>query len=520
VKLIRNNLHSESVETDLKFYLQPNLFSEWFEEKKLDRPINLKDGISVLSISASQLAHKELFLRPEVQSKPKKKTEAEGEDEELKDEFVRVRLLFYSKLKVFKKKIEEITKESLSTLRTKTIMSQKEKAQFEFEPPMKGQAYLEEQSSLIRTMNPSVKRDTVAVDDCSPNFDEDTAFRKFYWTNKKARKLAQGQLIWVLALHILGLRSKPGSVCRQVKASDLELTQKANERLKPVKEKVADVAEQQQVRTVLVPDIWARNSSGGWLDTQEAVAFERIIVHIHGGGFVAQSSSSHKVYMTKWVNDLKRPLFSIDYRLADADIHFPEPVNDVIKGYLWIINFLKHVVKVDPKQIVLVGDSAGGNMALCLATWCIVNKVRCPDSIMLFYPAMSTRIQQFTPSLLYSLSDFMLSYSTLKMCGSYYNNNLSNQETNPYLNPILLPDEIVSAMPMTEIYIGEKDPLRDDCVRYALRLLKLGVPIKLNYLQGLSHGLLSTSYKGGLPAAEAFFKEASKSLRETLNIPL
>lgn len=68
--------------------------------------------------------------------------------------------------------------------------------------------------------------------------------------------------------------------------------------------------------------------------------FERVIIHVHGGGFVAQSSSSHQVYLNNWTNVYKVPIFSIDYRLASKTVHYPIPLNDVITGYLWVINYL------------------------------------------------------------------------------------------------------------------------------------------------------------------------------------
>lgn len=41
-----------------------------------------------------------------------------------------------------------------------------------------------------------------------------------------------------------------------------------------------------------------------------------IIVHIHGGGFIAMSSFSHSNYLRQWAVDTNVPIFSIDYRLA------------------------------------------------------------------------------------------------------------------------------------------------------------------------------------------------------------
>ena len=40
------------------------------------------------------------------------------------------------------------------------------------------------------------------------------------------------------------------------------------------------------------------------------------MIHVHGGGFIAMSSSSHLNYTRQWAVDTDVPIFSIDYRLA------------------------------------------------------------------------------------------------------------------------------------------------------------------------------------------------------------
>ena len=47
-----------------------------------------------------------------------------------------------------------------------------------------------------------------------------------------------------------------------------------------------------------------------------AAHFSTVMIHIHGGGFVCMSSSSHQHYLIKWAKKLDVPIFSIDYRLA------------------------------------------------------------------------------------------------------------------------------------------------------------------------------------------------------------
>jgi len=64
-------------------------------------------------------------------------------------------------------------------------------------------------------------------------------------------------------------------------------------------------------------------------------SFETIMIHYHGGGFVAMSSSSHQTYLIKWAKKLDIPIFSIDYRLAPV-AQYPDLFDDCIAGYLWV----------------------------------------------------------------------------------------------------------------------------------------------------------------------------------------
>lgn len=63
---------------------------------------------------------------------------------------------------------------------------------------------------------------------------------------------------------------------------------------------------------------------------------DSIIIHIHGGGFIAMSSRSHQTYTRKWANQLKIPIFSIDYRLA-PEFAYPAAIDDCWQAYNWIL---------------------------------------------------------------------------------------------------------------------------------------------------------------------------------------
>jgi hypothetical protein len=41
-----------------------------------------------------------------------------------------------------------------------------------------------------------------------------------------------------------------------------------------------------------------------------------LLIHCHGGGFVAQSSQSHEMYLRRWAKSLRAPIVSVDYSLS------------------------------------------------------------------------------------------------------------------------------------------------------------------------------------------------------------
>lgn len=63
-----------------------------------------------------------------------------------------------------------------------------------------------------------------------------------------------------------------------------------------------------------------------------------LLLHCHGGGFVAQSSRSHEVYLRHWAAALGVPVLSVDYSLA-PHAPYPRALQEVYYAYCWA---LKH----------------------------------------------------------------------------------------------------------------------------------------------------------------------------------
>lgn len=190
-----------------------------------------------------------------------------------------------------------------------------------------------------------------------------------------------------------------------------------------------------------------------------------IIIHIHGGGFVSMSSTSHECYLRKWVNNTNIPIISIDYSLAPK-YPYPVALNEIYQAYLFIVE--NRGIKI--KNIILAGDSAGGNFIVALTSLLIVNNKRVPDLLIASYPALYLSTSIITPSTLLSLDDMILSspllfYSLQSYLGS------KNSEDHCFSSPGNMPDKILEHFPQVNFYLGSTDPLRDQTFYFASRLL-------------------------------------------------
>ncbi|XP_069393843.1 hormone-sensitive lipase isoform X1 [Paralichthys olivaceus] len=145
-----------------------------------------------------------------------------------------------------------------------------------------------------------------------------------------------------------------------------------------------------------------------------------LLIHFHGGGFVAQTSKSHEPYLKSWSQDLGVPVLSIDYSLA-PEAPFPRALEECFYSYCWALRN-HHLLGWTGEKVCLAGDSAGGNLCLTTSMRAAAFGVRMPDGIVAAYPA--TLLTAYaSPSRLLSLMDPLLPLSVLSRCLSAYAGN-------------------------------------------------------------------------------------------------
>jgi monoterpene epsilon-lactone hydrolase len=102
-------------------------------------------------------------------------------------------------------------------------------------------------------------------------------------------------------------------------------------------------------------------SGGGlkaqWITAPEAAA-DRVILYLHGGGYVMGSIETHRELVARLSKAALARCLALDYRLAPEN-PFPAAVNDATAAYRWLL-----AQGIKPGRIVIAGDSAGGGLTL------------------------------------------------------------------------------------------------------------------------------------------------------------
>ena len=244
-----------------------------------------------------------------------------------------------------------------------------------------------------------------------------------------------------------------------------------------------------------------------------------IMFHVHGGGFVAMSPKSHENYLLKWANSLKIPIFSVDYRLSPG-VAFPKSLDDVYQSYVWILKYSKAIFNIEFDEIIMAGDSAGANLILALSYLLILNKLKMPKVIFMFYPALKIDMKTIVPSYLNAMSDIILEYNLLKFCiesysGKYTDNwKVITDTRNKFLSPIFMDKNILKLLPPIRIFGGSCDVLRDDTFYFMEKLLKLNKDVFFYEFKYFPHGFLNYDFKSLFPELSLITETISKEIEK------
>jgi acetyl esterase len=205
------------------------------------------------------------------------------------------------------------------------------------------------------------------------------------------------------------------------------------------------------------------------------------LLFFHGGAFVFGGLESEHARCVNYAQRAECVVVSVDYRLA-PEHPYPAAHDDGVTALDWLRRNASSL-GVDPKRIAVGGSSAGGALAAGL-----VLRTRDFDgewirAQLLIYPAIDS--EAATPSIeQFYKSEPWDGERTLKMWKLYLAD--SSEKVSPYASPARASD--LTKLPPTYIMTAEEDPLRDEGINYAERLLAAGNALELHHFARTFHG--------------------------------
>lgn len=214
---------------------------------------------------------------------------------------------------------------------------------------------------------------------------------------------------------------------------------------------------------------------GEWLWARDGEQTSRVIYYLHGGGYVSGSATGYRPITATLARLLKARSFALDYRLA-PEFRFPAALEDAVAGYRWLVS-----TGIEPREISIVGDSAGGGLVLAL-----VMKLRDLGEPL---PASAVSLSPWTDMAGTGESiranakrDPFFVPEDVERYAQLYLGEQSRQT--PFASPLY---GDFTGLPPLLIQAGENEMLLDDARGVHAQALAAGVPSELQIFKGVPH---------------------------------
>lgn len=233
-----------------------------------------------------------------------------------------------------------------------------------------------------------------------------------------------------------------------------------------------------------------------------------LLIFIHGGGWTFGDLETHDHVCRSLVEAVGAVVAGFEYRLA-PEHKYPAAADDSQAAVEWLLDNCE-ALGCDPRQVIISGDSAGGNLAALVSQRLRGREGTAIAFQILIYPATdfsrkrdSFRRHADAPTLTTADAAWAM--------GNYLRDEAD--AVDPQAAPHLCSD--LSGLPSAFVLTAEIDPLCDDGEDYARRLLEAGVPVMARRYLGAPHGFLSASAE--LPAVREAFGDIARAVRWALD---
>jgi acetyl esterase/lipase len=202
----------------------------------------------------------------------------------------------------------------------------------------------------------------------------------------------------------------------------------------------------------------------------------RILFYIHGGGFTAGSAAAYRGLSSHLSASTGCRVLAVDYRWAPEE-PFPAALDDCVVGYHWLVT----AGSAAPRNVVLAGDSAGGNLVVAMLLALKQGGDALPAAGVCVSPIFDLALTGDSVTTR-AMRDPMILASSLQKCSTAYRGN--SDPRNPLMSPLY---GDLSGLPPLLLQCGSEEMLRDDSVRLAARAKAAGVDVTFEEWDEMIH---------------------------------
>jgi acetyl esterase/lipase len=225
---------------------------------------------------------------------------------------------------------------------------------------------------------------------------------------------------------------------------------------------------------VRIEAVSANGVSAEWTTTPSADT-SRVVMFLHGGGYVSGSLDSHRHMVAQLGREAHARTLALDYRLA-PEHPFPAALKDTLAGYRFLL-----AQGIAPRRIALCGESAGGGLAVAAMISLRDAAEPLPACAWLSSPwtdltqsgATMTTKEEIDPLIHKSYLD--------ELAAAYLH---GADVHNPLASPIYAD---LHGLPPLLIHVGSTETLLDDSVRIAAMAGAAGVRVTLDIWPEMIH---------------------------------
>ncbi|MGO2811164.1 MAG: alpha/beta hydrolase [Brevibacterium aurantiacum] len=217
---------------------------------------------------------------------------------------------------------------------------------------------------------------------------------------------------------------------------------------------------------------------------------EDVLVFFHGGGWVTGDIDTYTPACARMADLTGCAVASVNYRLA-PEHPFPAGLEDCYDVARVLLDEPHRVGAADAGQIILVGDSAGGNFAAVISSLLRERGHLPPNRQILIYPVTHWDHDPETSpfdSVRSHGGDYRLTNAEVEDYFDLYVPD-RQQRSDPHVAPLLAPD--LSSQPATLVITAELDLLRDEGEAYGRALADAGNTAQTYRVEGALHGFIS-----------------------------